>query len=75
MLLTDLSIKAMKAPEQGAIIYTDDTLPGFGRFEINGEAFLWKIDYYDLDLERGSEDPADIKKTCRVLTVMRTDEW
>jgi integrase len=30
MRLTDLSIKALKAPESGAIIYADDTLTGFG---------------------------------------------
>lgn len=30
MRLTDLSIKALKAPEKGAIIYPDDVLTGFG---------------------------------------------
>lgn len=30
MRLTDLSIKALKAPENGAIIYADDTLTGLG---------------------------------------------
>ncbi len=30
MRLTDLSIKALKAPENGACIYQDDTLTGFG---------------------------------------------
>jgi integrase len=30
MRLTDLSIRALKAPEKGAIIYADDTLVGFG---------------------------------------------
>ena len=30
MRLTDISIKALKAPPAGSVIYADDTLPGFG---------------------------------------------
>lgn len=30
MQLTDLSVRALKKPQQGAVIYYDDTLPGFG---------------------------------------------
>jgi hypothetical protein len=30
MHITDLSIRALKAPEKGAVIYYDDTVPGFG---------------------------------------------
>ena len=47
----------------------------FGNFEIEGETYFWKIDYYDLDLKFGSEDPADPEKTARVLTIMRADEY
>ena len=39
----------------------------FGSFELEGEKVFWKIDYYDLAGEFGSEDPADPKKTLRVL--------
>ena len=46
-----------------------------GTFEFEGVTCLWKIDYYDLDLSAGSEDPADPFKTVRVLTIMRADEW
>ncbi|WP_242187184.1 DUF3768 domain-containing protein [Sphingomonas sp. CARO-RG-8B-R24-01] len=45
-----------------------------GSFEFETTACLWKIDYYDLDLSAGSEDPADPFKTVRVLTIMRADE-
>jgi len=30
MRLTDITIKALKAPPKGVIYYTDDTLTGFG---------------------------------------------
>ena len=47
----------------------------FGSFEIAGERFFFKIDYYDLAMEGGSEDPADPAKTTRVLTVMKAEEY
>src|SRR5205814_720418 len=31
----------------------------YGAFEVAGERFFWKIDYYDTDMVGGSEDPAD----------------
>jgi hypothetical protein len=47
----------------------------FGSFELAGESYFFKIDYYSPDLDSGSEDPADPEKTARVLTIMRADEY
>jgi len=47
----------------------------FGSFELAGEKFFWKIDYYDSQCEFGSEDPADPEKTTRVLTIMLAEEY
>lgn len=43
--------------------------------EYKGMKIIWKIDYYDKEYEYASEDPADITKTNRVLTIMLADEY
>jgi hypothetical protein len=47
----------------------------FGKIEIEGESYFWKIDCYDKSLESGSPDPSDPAVTTRVLTIMRADEY
>ncbi len=46
-----------------------------GTLTMFGADLLWKIDYYDPQLEFGSDDPADPAVTKRVLTVMLAGEW
>ena len=47
----------------------------FGDFEVGGRRLFWKIEYYDAEMEAGSEDPADPSVTLRVLTVMLAEEY
>lgn len=47
----------------------------YGSFEYDGKKIMWKIDYYDRDLCYYSENPADITKTIRIMTVMLAEEY
>lgn len=59
--------------------FTSDNDPrgehDFGAFDVRGERFFFKIDYYDSSMEYGSSDPADPAKTVRVLTIMLSNEY
>ena len=64
-------IKAIRRHE-----FTDDPYGerDFGSLMFRGEKVFFKIDYYDPDLEFGSEDPADASVTARVVTIMLAAE-
>ena len=47
----------------------------FGAVEVDGEKVFFKIDYYDLSLKQGSENPANEGCTHRVLTIMLPSEY
>ena len=47
----------------------------FGSFDYKGQKIFFKIDYYDLNYEYMSENPADTTITNRVLTIMLADEY
>ena len=47
----------------------------FGEVMYESIKIFWKINYYDPTMQYGSEDPEDIKKTMRVLTIMKASEY
>ncbi len=59
--------------------FTEDNNPHgereFAALDIEGTRIFFKIDYYNLTLDGGSEDPADTAQTMRVLTLMLPAEY
>lgn len=47
----------------------------FGSFDYKDNKILWKIDYYDLNNQYMSENPANPDITNRVLTIMTAYEY
>jgi Protein of unknown function (DUF3768). len=47
----------------------------FFSFDFKNQKLFFKIDYYDLNKEHGSEDPSDPGVTHRVMTVMCANEY
>lgn len=46
----------------------------FGQVTLGGQPYFWKLDYYDVNCEFGSLDPADETITSRVLTLMTSGD-
>jgi hypothetical protein len=64
---------------RGFALFTPENDPygehDFGSITIDGTKLFWKIDYYDLSLQFGSNDPSDPAQTARVLTIMLAEEY
>jgi len=46
----------------------------WGSFKIGPQLYNWKIDYYDLAEQGASPNPADPKRTVRILTVYYAED-
>ena len=77
--LSDCDREAVYLQVRGFTAFCEDNDPhqehDFGAFDHGNQKIFWKIDYYALDLQQGSENPADIKQTMRVLTLMLASEY
>jgi hypothetical protein len=47
----------------------------FGSLELEGEIWYWKIDYFDLNLDHGSDDPSNPAVTQRLMTILHSSEY
>ena len=59
--------------------FTDDNDPwqehDCATLDVDGEPVMFKIDYYDENMQFGSPDPAHSAVTRRVLTIMLAEEY
>ncbi|NRA88990.1 MAG: DUF3768 domain-containing protein [Rhizobiales bacterium] len=46
-----------------------------GFFDYQNYKIIWRIDYYDIDLNYRSEDPSNSQITTRVLTIMLASNY
>ena len=86
-VLLSAGIAAMSSEDKANIValvqnfdnFTPDNNPysenDFGSFDYKGEKILWKIDYYDLNNQYHSENPANPDITNRVLTILLSCEY
>lgn len=65
----------MKAMRQHAFVNDAHGERDFGQMTFRDIPVWFKIDYYDLDLEYGSEDPSDASITRRVITIMLPSDY
>jgi len=82
----DHLLKRLDIPQAGLALkvaefsdFTDANDPhsehDFGAFEFHGHKCFWKLDLYNTDYSMGCDDPTDLAKTRRVLTIMLAEEY
>ena len=52
-----------------------DGFHDFGSVDVEGETVWFKVDHYDQNYEYGSDDPSDLAKTRRVMTILFPSDW
>lgn len=74
----EFAVSAVKAVREFDDFSADNDPWGehdFGAIELDCEKVFFKLDYYDLSLQKGSENPANEGCTHRVLTIMLASEY
>jgi hypothetical protein len=71
VLIQAALVKAMRT----STFSKDSPERDLGIMDVRGTVVWVKIDYFDPNLEFGSENPADANITTRVLTVMLPSDW
>lgn len=66
------AVAAAEVPADGDDPYGE---ADFGKVVVDGDKYLWKIDYYDKAMEYGSEDPSNPDITERVLSIFRAEDY
>ena len=86
-VLLSAGIAAMSSEDKANIVslvqnfntFTPDNDPygehDFGSFDYKGNKIFFKIDYYDLNNQYHSENPANPTITNRVMTIMLAEEY
>ncbi len=86
-LVITCGVASLPEPDIAAVLlavktftdFTPDNDPygehDFALIEVAGERIMFKIDYYDCDMNGLSPNPADSAVTCRVLTIMLASEY
>ena len=71
--------RSLLAKVRASDVFSEDNDPhgehDFLSFEHCNRTFFWKCDYYDKEMDGGSEDPADPDKTTRVGTLMLAEDY
>lgn len=67
-----LKVKLFNNFNEGNDVYQEHD---FGMIEHSDLKYFFKIDYFNLDMDAGSDDASNSDITIRVLTIMRADEY
>jgi hypothetical protein len=86
-VLLTAAVAALEPSDQGEVLekvrsfadFNPDNDPhlehDFGVVSVEGERYFFKVDYYDLTMEFGSQDPSDPTVTTRVLTIGHMSDY
>lgn len=76
---SDLIQRVREAVRIAEVVTGDDNDPyeqhDFGSVKVDNELYFWKIEYFNNEMDAGSEDPSDASQTKRLLTIMCASDY